>query len=61
MRRIEELANARGLRAIELWVQTTNREAMEFYRHLGYRMISRQGNNYLMRRLLDNDRHRRFF
>lgn len=61
MRCIEELANAQGLRAIELWVQITNREAMEFYRHLGYRMISRQGNNYLMRRLLDNGYPRRSF
>ncbi len=61
MRRIEELANARGLRAIELWVQITNRAAMEFYRHLGYRMISRQGNNYLMRRVLDNNYPRRSF
>jgi ribosomal protein S18 acetylase RimI-like enzyme len=58
MRRIEEIARARDLRAIELWVQVTNREAMEFYRHMGYRMISRQGNNYLMRRILDEGRRR---
>jgi ribosomal protein S18 acetylase RimI-like enzyme len=61
MRRIEDLAKARELRAIELWVQITNRPAMEFYRHLGYRMVSRQGNNYLMRRVLDNGLSRRFF
>ncbi len=61
MRRVEDLAKARKLRAIELWVQTTNRSAMEFYRHMGYRMISRQGNNYLMRRVLDNGNTRRFF
>jgi ribosomal protein S18 acetylase RimI-like enzyme len=61
MRRIEDLAKVRGLRAIELWVQITNRAAMEFYRHLGYRMVSRQGNNYLMRRLLDGGYPRRSF
>jgi ribosomal protein S18 acetylase RimI-like enzyme len=61
MQRIEDLAKARELRAIELWVQITNRAAMEFYRHLGYRMVSRQGNNYLMRRILDPVFSRRFF
>jgi GNAT superfamily N-acetyltransferase len=53
MRRIEARAEELKLRGIELWVQMTNRSAMEFYRHMGYRMVSRQGNNYLMRRQLD--------
>jgi ribosomal protein S18 acetylase RimI-like enzyme len=53
MARIEARAREAGLRGIELWVQVTNRAAMEFYRHMGYRMVSRQGNNYLMRRRLD--------
>ena len=52
IQRIEQIARERNLRAIELWVQTTNRAAMDFYRHMGYRMISRQGNNYLMRKIL---------
>lgn len=51
--RIETLAKENRMRGIELWVQITNRSAMEFYRHMGYRMVSRQGNNYLMRRPLD--------
>lgn len=52
MARIETLARAQGASVIELWVQLTNRPAMEFYRHRGYRTISRQGNNYLMRKKL---------
>jgi ribosomal protein S18 acetylase RimI-like enzyme len=51
--RIEARAKENELRGIELWVQITNHSAMEFYRHMGYRMVSRQGNNYLMRRRLD--------
>jgi ribosomal protein S18 acetylase RimI-like enzyme len=51
--RIDGRAVKSDLRGIELWVQSTNRPAMEFYRHMGYRMVSRQGNNYLMRRRLD--------
>ncbi|MDW5563040.1 MAG: GNAT family N-acetyltransferase [Methanomassiliicoccus sp.] len=53
MTRIEDRAKQYQMRGIELWVQITNRPAMEFYRHMGYRMVSRQGNNYLMRLLLD--------
>lgn len=52
MERIEKLAINEQLKVIELWVQITNRSAMEFYRHMGYRMVSRQGNNYLMRKIL---------
>ncbi len=52
MERIEGLAQCRGIGLIELWVQLTNRPAMEFYRHRGYRTMSRQGNNYLMRKSL---------
>jgi ribosomal protein S18 acetylase RimI-like enzyme len=52
MRRIEDLAISHGANVIELWVQLTNRQAMGFYRHRGYRTMSRQGNNYLMRKRL---------
>jgi len=60
MRRIEEMATVRNMKAIELWVQITNREAMKFYRRMGYRIVSRQGNNYLMRKVLDPGRMGRF-
>lgn len=52
MRRIEDIARARRMRVVELWVQITNHPAMQFYRHLGYRTVSRQGNNYLMRKVM---------
>ena len=52
MNRIEDLAISHVVGIIELWVQFTNRPAMEFYRHRGYRTMSRQGNNYLMRKRL---------
>jgi ribosomal protein S18 acetylase RimI-like enzyme len=51
--RIEARAKENELRGIELWVQITNHPAMDFYRHMDYRTVSRQGNNYLMRRRLD--------
>jgi ribosomal protein S18 acetylase RimI-like enzyme len=35
---------------IELCVQLTNAAALAFYSHMGYRVICRRGNNYLMRR-----------
>lgn len=60
MARIQARAEENQLRGIELWVQITNRSAMEFYRHMGYRMVSRQGNNYLMRRRLDPQEGWRF-
>lgn len=60
MERIEVRAKENRLMGIELWVQITNRSAMEFYRHMGYRMVSRQGNNYLMRRRLDPQEGWRF-
>lgn len=60
MERIEVRAKENRLMGIELWVQITNRQAMEFYRHMGYRMVSRQGNNYLMRRRLDSREGWRF-
>lgn len=50
MERVENLARSRGIGLIDLWVQLTNRQAREFYRHRGYRTMSRQGNNYLMRK-----------
>lgn len=53
MGRIEAIARSRGVGAIELWVQITNRPAIAFYRRRGYRTVSRQGNNYLMRKLVE--------
>jgi ribosomal protein S18 acetylase RimI-like enzyme len=53
MARIESIARSRGVGAIELWVQITNRPAIVFYRRRGYRTVSRQGNNYLMRQLVE--------
>ncbi len=52
MERIERRARSAGIGIIDLWVQLTNRQAKEFYRHRGYRTMSRQGNNYLMRKQL---------
>lgn len=52
MDRIERRALSAGIGEIELLVQLTNRQAKEFYRHQGYRTVSRQGNNYLMRKPL---------
>ncbi|MDD1769227.1 MAG: GNAT family N-acetyltransferase [Methanomassiliicoccales archaeon] len=49
MSRIEEWGKRNGLRAVELWVQSTNEAAINFYEHLGYRLAGKQGNNYLMR------------
>ena len=50
IRSIEQMACEEKASTIELWVQITNRTAMKFYKHMGYRMISRQGSNYLMRK-----------
>ncbi len=60
MVRIEEHARHGESRAIELLVQYTNKAAMEFYRHMGYSLVTRQGNNYLMRRMLDPELGPRF-
>lgn len=57
---IEAQAREKEARAIELLVQHTNKAAMEFYRHMGYRLVSRQGNNYLMRRMMEPEMGKRF-
>ena len=54
MERIYVLALSSRAKTIDLWVQLTNHSAMKFYRYCGYRTISRQGNNYLMRKDLPN-------
>ena len=52
MKRIEEIALIYNAEIIELWVQITNIAARRFYYNRGFRMVSRQGNNYLMRKFL---------
>jgi ribosomal protein S18 acetylase RimI-like enzyme len=50
MERVEDLAARSGLEGVELCVQSTNQQAIGFYRHLGYRTASRQRNNLTMRK-----------
>jgi ribosomal protein S18 acetylase RimI-like enzyme len=50
MERVEEQAVRSGLEGVELCVQSTNQQAIGFYRHLGYRMASRRRNNLTMRK-----------
>ena len=50
MERVEDLAVRSGLEGVELCVQSTNQQAIGFYRHLGYRMASRRRNNLTMRK-----------
>jgi len=52
MERIEELAGRSGLEGVELCVQSTNLSAKGFYEHLGYRLVSRERNNLIMRKHL---------
>lgn len=52
MERIEELAGRSGLEGVELCVQSTNLIAKGFYEHMGYRIVSRERNNLIMRKLL---------
>jgi ribosomal protein S18 acetylase RimI-like enzyme len=52
MERIEELAGRSGLEGVELCVQSTNLTAKGFYEHLGYRLVSRERNNLIMRKRL---------
>src|SRR5699024_8426900 len=52
IKRIEEIAEIYRAEVIELWVQTTNIAARKFYYAKGFKMISRQCNNYLMRKFL---------
>ncbi len=50
MERVEDLAARSGLEGVELCVQSTNQQAIGFYRHLGYRLASRRRNNLTMRK-----------
>ena len=50
MDRIEELAGRSGLEGVELCVQSTNTIAKAFYEHMGYRLVSRERNNLIMRK-----------
>ena len=50
MERVEDLAARSGLEGVELCVQSTNEQAIGFYRHLGYRLASRRRNNLTMRK-----------
>jgi len=53
MERVEELALRSGLEGVELCVQSTNDQAIGFYRHLGYKLASRRRNNLTMRKTFD--------
>lgn len=55
MERIEAIATLHGLTSIELWVQSANCIALRFYRRLGYKFARRKGNNYLMRKNLNDE------
>ncbi len=50
MERIEELAGRSGLEGVELCVQSTNDTAKAFYERMGYRLVSRERNNLIMRK-----------
>jgi len=50
MERVEDQAGRSGLEGVELCVQSTNQQAIGFYRHLGYRLASRRRNNLTMRK-----------
>jgi ribosomal protein S18 acetylase RimI-like enzyme len=50
LERAEAKAEGRDVEGIELCVQLTNATGLAFYSHMGYRVICRRGNNYLMRR-----------
>lgn len=50
MDRIEALAVTREAEGVELCVQDTNERAIGFYQHIGYNVICRSGNNFLMRK-----------
>lgn len=50
MDRIEQLAFCSGMEGVELCVQSTNAPAQGFYEGIGYRHVSRERNNLLMRK-----------
>jgi ribosomal protein S18 acetylase RimI-like enzyme len=51
LERAEARADASRVEGVELCVQLTNAAGLAFYSHMGYRVICRRGNNYLMRRM----------
>lgn len=55
MERVEESARRSGLEGVELCVQSTNDQAIGFYRHLGYRLASRRRNNLTMRKAFERE------
>ncbi|MEI6796830.1 MAG: GNAT family N-acetyltransferase [Methanomassiliicoccales archaeon] len=52
LERVEAKVSDRSVEGVELCVQLTNASGLAFYSHMGYRVICRRGNNYLMRRTL---------
>jgi GNAT superfamily N-acetyltransferase len=52
MERIESWAIRSGMEGVELCVQSTNFQALGFYEHIGYRNVSRERNNLIMRKEL---------
>ncbi|MGD0819042.1 MAG: GNAT family N-acetyltransferase [Methanomassiliicoccales archaeon] len=52
MRHVEAKAVDNGYEGVELVVQMTNKTALRFYRHIGYRKVCRRGNNFLMRKTM---------
>ncbi|OPY33272.1 MAG: putative acetyltransferase [Methanomassiliicoccales archaeon PtaU1.Bin124] len=52
MERIEDIARQQGADGVELCVQDSNDNAKGFYDHIGYSVICRRGNNFLMRKRL---------
>jgi ribosomal protein S18 acetylase RimI-like enzyme len=50
MERIEDWAIRSGLEGVELCVQSTNFQAQGFYEYIGYRNVSRERNNLIMRK-----------
>jgi [ribosomal protein S18]-alanine N-acetyltransferase len=52
MDRIEAFAAEQEAEGVELSVQDTNDHARGFYDHIGYSVVCRRGNNYLMRKRL---------
>ncbi len=54
MERIEEMADKSRLEGVELCVQSNNFQAKGFYEHMGYRLVSKERNNLVMRKILVN-------
>jgi ribosomal protein S18 acetylase RimI-like enzyme len=56
MREIEATVLNEGTEGVELCVQDSNDRALKFYMSLGYRRITRSGNNFLLRKSSDEIR-----